>query len=635
MKKIIVTLMMLITAVSPLFRGLFFTLEASAFLAVLALLSFIYFITKFTDKEDIFYNKWLLIFGALLILAYGLAFINSVNPRGNLEVLMHVTGYFVFAIVLYDYYQDKKKEFSIALMAPVVMSAFINALIALQAITGAFRFLNDTLNNRRIGGTFQYANTAAVYYIMAIIFSLTLMYLWDKPVYRILLSGVNTILLLAMLLTRSRGGYIVGFSAIFLFFIIQAKGYRFKTFGSFFCSAVPAFLFMQKVSDQTASRDAKTLTKLLIISFMAAVLLAILQESVILLFSKIMKKHSPPKALSRIIQFLAVCLIIASIFLLWDRIIALFPENIIDRFLKMNMSERSVYIRTEFFQDAFKLISKNWLFGVGGGGWEVLHYGVQESYYISRAVHNHYLEVFVGSGIFGFLAFTSTIILSFFYILRGILRNDNSQKRIVLAGLLSGFIALVVHSVIDFDLSFVSMALLLWAMIVLAAPDTKHRIKVKNSWAAPLFSIIAAILILVNAIYALAAFNAKKGLDLTLKNEFHAALSCYEEALRLDPHNYRYSYELGKLYRLFADVSKNNKNKEVLYDAALNMTKRSISQNPYLPESNRLLIELYNSLDMPIEALEYAVKVVSYQPYYDMNYKILARSYVKAAKYYI
>ena len=196
---------------------------------------------------------------------------------------------------------------------------------------------------------------------MAIIFSLTLMYLWDKPVYRILLSGVNTILLLAMLLTRSRGGYIVGFSAIFLFFIIQAKGYRFKTFGSFFCSAVPAFLFMQKVSDQTASRDAKTLTKLLIISFMAAVLLAILQESVILLFSKIMKKHSPPKALSRIIH-LAVCLHNCFHIPLWDRIIALFPENIIDRFLKMNMSERSVYIRTEFFQDAFKLISKNWLF---------------------------------------------------------------------------------------------------------------------------------------------------------------------------------------------------------------------------------------------------------------------------------
>ena len=87
-----------------------FYFGGSAFLAVLALLSFIYFITKFTDKEDIFYNKWLLIFGALLILAYGLAFINSVNPRGNLEVLMHVTGYFVFAIVLYDYYQDKKKS---------------------------------------------------------------------------------------------------------------------------------------------------------------------------------------------------------------------------------------------------------------------------------------------------------------------------------------------------------------------------------------------------------------------------------------------------------------------------------------------------------------------------------------------
>ena len=76
MKKATVILMMLFTAISPLFRGLFFSLEASAFLAVLALLSFIYFMTKLTRKEDIFYNKWLLIFGGLLILAYGLAFIN-------------------------------------------------------------------------------------------------------------------------------------------------------------------------------------------------------------------------------------------------------------------------------------------------------------------------------------------------------------------------------------------------------------------------------------------------------------------------------------------------------------------------------------------------------------------------------
>jgi len=634
MKKAIVILMMLITAVSPLFRGLFFSLEASACLAVLALLSFIYFLTKLTSKEDIFYNKWLLIFGVLLVLAYGLAFIDSVNPRDNLEVLVQVTGYLLFAIVLYDHYQDRKRELSIALMVPMVISAFVNALIGLMAITGAFRVLNDTLNDRRIGGTFQYANTAAVYYIIAVIFSLTLMYLADKPIYRVLLSGINTIMLLAMLLTRSRGGYIVGFSAVLLLFMIQAKGYRIKTCGSFLCSALPAFLLMMKVSNQTASQDARALTRLLIISFMASVFLAIIFEGVIILASKLKKKQLLPKALSRIIQFTAICVVIASVFLYWNKIIALMPDNIIDRFENLNMSSRSVYIRVEFFKDALKLISNNWLFGVGGGGWEVLNYGVQETYYVSRAVHNHYLEVFVDAGILAFLAFTSAIIITFFYFIRGILKAENLQKRIILAGLFSGFLALAVHATFDFDLSFVSIALLLWAIMVISTPDTKHRIKLKSSRMAPLFSVTAAILIVVNTIIAMAAFNAKKGLDLKVKNEYTKALPYYVEAIRLDPYNYRHSFELSKLYRNLGDGSNIEENKKAWYEAALSMAIRSISQNPYFPETNRLLIDLYNNLDIPLKALEYAEKVVSYQPYYDLNYRILAETYVKAAKYY-
>ena len=634
MIKAIVTLMMLFTAISPLFRGLFFSLEATAFLAVLAILSFIYFMTKLTNKEDIFYNKWLLIFGTMLILAYGLAFINSVNPRDNLEVLVQVTGYLLFAIVLYDYYQDRKRELCVALMAPMVISAIVNALIGLMAITGTFRILNDTLNDRRIGGTFQYANTAAVYYIMAVIFSLTLMYIADKPIYRILLSGMNTIMLLAMLLTRSRGGYIVGFSAVLLLFLIQAKGYRLKTCGSFLCSAVPAFMLMTEISNQTASQDAKTFMRLLIISFIAGILLAIIFEGMIFCVAGIKKKLRVPETLSRIIELTAICLIIASGIFYRDKIIALIPDNILERFAKLNMSSRSIYIRVEFFKDALKLISRNLLFGIGAGGWEVLNYGVQDTYYVSRAVHNHYLEVFVDAGILGFLAFCSIIILTISYIIRGIYKAENLQKRIIFAGLFPGFIALIVHATFDFDLSFVSIALLFWAMIVLAIPGTKHRIKLKRSIAAPIFSVTSAFLILVNTIFALAAFNAKMGLDLTVKNEYSKALPYYEEALRLDPYNYMHSYELSKLYRNLGDSSNRKENKKAWYEAAVSMAERSISQNPYLPESNRLLIDLYNELDIPLKALEYAEKTVSYQPYYDLNYRLLARSYIKAATYY-
>lgn len=630
MKKLIVIFMMLTTAISPLFRGLFFDLEASAFLAVLALLSFIYFIRKLTNKEDIFYNKWLLILGTLLVAAYCLAFITAVNPRKNLSILIQVTEYLVFSIVLYDYYHDKKEKLSLALMGPVVISAFINAIIGLEAITGAFRFLNDTLNNARVGGTLQYANTSAIYYMIAVIFSLTLMYLLDKPVYRVFLSGINTIILLAMLLTRSRGGYIVGFSAVLLYLIIKAKGFRLKSTGSFFCSAGPAFLIMQRVSALTATQNAITLTKLLLISFLATIFLAVIYEGVLLIILRAKIKLNLPKAFSLAVQISVVVLIIVSVFLLRNKIIALIPDNIINRFVKYNMLDN---IRITFDIDALELISKNWLSGVGAGGWEVLYYSVQDSDYISRAVHNHFLEVFVDAGILGFLSFTSIVILSIYYMVKEVVKAEHLQKRIYLSGLFSGFAALVIHSTFDFDLSYVSIGLMFWVMIVLGTPESKHKIKLKSSLAAPLFIIISAALILVNGITAMAEYNAKKGLDLTVEKDYSAARSYYEEALRLDPYNYKYSFELSKLYSIFAYRSTSDEKATAWNEAALAMAERSTSQNPYLPENIRVLIRLYYDLDMPLEALEYAEKVVSYQPYYSQNYVLLARSYLEAAKH--
>lgn len=635
MKKLIVFFMMLIIAISPLFRGLFFDLESSAFLAVLALLSFIYFMIKLANKEDIFFNKWLLIFGTLLIAAYCMAFIKAVNPRDNFTSLIQVTEYLVFAIILYDFYKDKRGKLSIALMAPMVLSTFINAIIGLEAITGAFKFLNDTLNNTRVGGTLQYANTVAIYYIIAIIFSLTLMYLLDKPIYRILLSGVNTIILLAMLLTRSRGGYIVGFLAILFLLIIQVKGYRLKTTFSFFCSAIPAFLIMQEVSAKTASQDAIIITKLLIISFAVTVFLAIVYEGILFFVSRIKKRLNPPKTLSRIVRIWTLILIIITIFLLKDKIISLIPDNIIERFARIGLSDNNIAIRITFDIDALKLISKNWLFGVGGGGWEVLYYGVQDFYYISRAVHNHFLEVFVEAGILGFLSFSTIIFLSLFYMVRGIIKAENTQKKIYLTGLFAGFAALVIHSTFDFDLSYVSIGLMLWAMIVSGTPEMKHIIKLKGSWAAPILLIISTALILINGITAIAAFNAKKGLKLTTKNEYTAARPYYEEALRLDPYNYKYSYELSKLYSYFSYRSNNEYNQNAWNEAALSMAERSTSQNPYLPDNTRMLIRAYYTLNRYFEGIKYAEKLIVGQPYYIVNYDLLAQGYLEAGKYYL
>ena len=244
-------------------------------------------------------------------------------------------------------------------------------------------------------------------------------------------------------------------------------------------------------------------------------------------------------------------MIIVSIFILRNRIIGLIPDNIIERFARISLSEKNISIRIVFDIDALKLISKNWLLGTGGKSWEVLYYSVQESDYISRAVHNHFLEVFVDTGILGFLSFTSVVILTICYLIKGRIKAEETQKKLYMAGLFSGYAALVAHSTFDFDLSYVSIGLLFWIMIVLATPEVKHMIKLRRGWAAPVFTLVTAALIMINGITAIAEYNAKKALNLTVKYEYSEARRYYEEALRLDPYNYKYSFELSKLYSIF------------------------------------------------------------------------------------
>lgn len=48
-----------------------------------------------------------------------------------------------------------------------------------------------------------------------------------------------------------------------------------------------------------------------------------------------------------------------------------------------------------------------------------------------------------------------------------------------------------------------------------------------------------------------------------------------------------------------------------------------------------MLIRAYYDLDMPLEGVEYAEKLIIYQPYNNANYELLAKGYLEAGKYYL
>ncbi len=642
MKKLCVWGLILTLSISPLFKGLFFPLEASLFLAVIALFAVLYFLAKLSLKEHLYFNPWLTIPAALLIVAYGLSFISAVNMRENIEAIIQYTEYFVVFVILYDYFRDKKESLGAFLMVPTILSGFTAAVIGLEALTKAFPLLNDTLHEDRVGSTFQYYNASVIYFIICLIFTLTLMNTLKSRILILFLSGAANTLLLATLLTGSKGGYLVGGAALILVFILQPKGHRIRTFGYLLAAGLPAVLCMSKVQKLTGSLDYVSLTRWVVISFVMTLLLAFVFECLRRALAG--KKIRP--LLVIMLAVLAIILALLSLFVFRDKILSLIPQNILERWENFNFDNTSFRYRLDFDKDALKLIQNYGLLGLGGGGWTALYQSVQTWFYTAKAVHNHYFQVFVEAGILGFISFFTLVSIGIWFLIRSRYKTNVTWNKVQITGVLCAFLALSTHSVMDFELSYPSIALIFWAMLSYAAiqhtsgkeekqPARAEPPKARHSLSVLSLVLVCSCLFSVNTLYSMAAYHAHKGQSALENKRYENARVYYEEALRLDPINSGYTFQLTKLYNFFAENHSNQETSAQWRRGALELAKRSVNLNPYYPTYHEILTKTYFNSGMPIEALKSAQDLITYQPCNSINYELLSKAYLESGKYYL
>lgn len=95
----------------------------------------------------------------------------------------------------------------------------------------------------------------------------------------------------------------------------------------------------------------------------------------------------------------------------------LLPDFISNRiqgvFTNYNMILRFVY-----FRDGLRLFLRNPIAGLGIGGFENAVASVQEFYYESKYVHNHYIQTLVETGLIGFILFVGLIVVSAIAVLK-------------------------------------------------------------------------------------------------------------------------------------------------------------------------------------------------------------------------
>jgi tetratricopeptide (TPR) repeat protein len=656
MKKFIVHAMLALVAVSPLFRGLFFTFETYGFLALIALLSFIYFLSKIKNNEPIHINKTFLILSILIVSAYALSFINAVNPRENLGVVLLFAELTIIFLVLYDHFFEKQRLFAAETMGMVVAVGFICAVIGLEALTYSFGFLDITIFSKRLGSTFQYTNTASIYFVICILFSLTLINNMKNPILKAALSGAGNIFIFALFMTGSRGGYLTGMAIISLFLLLQPAGNKFRGVINLVIMLVPLFVSFGKFGESTSNHDYLTATKWLVVSCVLSAILYLFYYIIDSVIQKRIFKEDEiklPKRLS-LAPYIVFAIAVVIVVVFWDQFITILPDVLSSRLKNMSLADPNILFRIEFDKDALRLIKDNWLFGIGGGGWLAAYQSVQDVPYTANFVHNNYLQIFVESGILGFISYSAIIVLVCVSTFITFLKTADKTHKALISGILCGIIALAFHSSFDFDLTFVSLLMLFWVLLTAAsvrqagdqnrneiAPEIAVEGRTKPSGRKNILALaivpiaISALLLSMYALHFTGAYNAKTGKEYSKSKSYKTAVLYYEEANRLDPLNPSYLFELSKVYNYLAQNSKSDEDHKKWIEKAIWAGEEGISLNRYYPPQLKTLILIYRNERMYPEVLNHAKKLVQYQRYRSANFESLAIAYIDAAKFHI
>lgn len=179
------------------------------------------------------------------------------------------------------------------------------------------------------------------------------------------------------------------------------------------------------------------------------------------------------------------------------------PEVISTR-MKDVQANKSGLLREIYYRDGYKIFKDYMLIGAGGGAWPFIYQSYQSHYYSTKQAHNYVLQVAVESGIIGlaalmFLILAIGVMFTSAYFNRknkGIRNKDspnspnkntpnnqnnnipnnqnkNSQSNILRAVFITSMAGIFMHSLVDFDLSLMSIQLLLWVIMGLFNAEFK------------------------------------------------------------------------------------------------------------------------------------------------------------------
>lgn len=191
------------------------------------------------------------------------------------------------------------------------------------------------------------------------------------------------------------------------------------------------------------------------------------------------------------------------------------PEELVRMFTTFNFKNPSVWQRTDYWRDGLDIIKDKWLLGGGGNTWRMLYGQKQDYLYYAKEAHSYVLEVWMSFGIMGLLSYLSIITIS---IKKGIekIKNEKQeqQKNRNMLAIIVGIGVIILHSLMDFDMSYFIMQMMFFIFIAIINREDKNIYNNKK--------IIESLIICV---FVIIAIGNTLGLLANLVKDFTGTLS--------------------------------------------------------------------------------------------------------------
>ncbi|MFC9777661.1 O-antigen ligase family protein [Paenibacillus chitinolyticus] len=475
------------------------------------------------------------------------------------------------------------------------------AIVGWFASIDATGIYNDAVmtdsNGLRLTSVFQYANTYAGFLIA----------LWGTGLFlvsknrgwsKVLIHALFLVpVLVSFMLTLSRGAIIFLPIIFFLILIFQKPSRQILLLIHAVLSTLASFAVLNKITaigidvnkEFSASLSGKGWMLLIGVSVIYGLLALLVQRFIAPpLESKLGNFSAKKWALFAIPAGSIVLGILGVLVVMATPLKNLLPENVRIRLETINFTQHSVLERITFYKDASKLFADYPLFGAGGGAWSSLYEQYQNNPYTVRQAHNFFMQYLVEVGAFGILILAVLLVAIFAIYIRNYIRSTEQERDKHFVYFIF-VIAILGHSVLDFDMSYVYIGALVFLCLGAMIADVKTKEFTKQvasiRYVYPSVILVLSIITLfVSARYLSANSSYNKALAVAqISQNYTEIVTPLNNALELRPNHPEYVLLkvdlLSQIYQQTQD--------DQYYNEEIELIKNARAKEPY----NKFLLD--------------------------------------------